>query len=289
LKILIKDLKLYGYHGVREYEKKDGQDFIFNICIYIEDSSLKNSDDLKDTLSYSDIIKVISKINKDKRFDLLETLSRTIAEKIIRMSGLVQKVDIRIEKPRPPIDENLGSVGVEYSLSRYEMLTVKEEEMEVFLSIGSNMGDRKKNIVKAMDLLNNDPRLEMLEASSFYETEPMYVGEQANFYNIAAKIKVKNDMDPFGLLGLIKSIEYDMGRESGKMRNGPRPIDIDILYFGDKKIESDILKIPHPRICERKFVLMPLGEIAPEIKIDDMDIREFIELKKLPEKVKKLR
>jgi len=218
----------------------------------------------------------------------METLSRVIAGKIISMSGLVKKVDVRIEKPRPPIDEDLKSVGVEYSLSRYEVDTGKEESVEVFLSLGSNMGDRDGNIRKALDLLRINPHIDKVKASSLYETEPMYVGDQDNFYNIAVKMKVENRMDPFGLLGLIKGIEYDMGRESGKNRYGPRLIDIDILYFGDKKIKSDILEIPHPRIRERRFVLLPLSEIAMEMKIGGMGIKEYIKKKQMPGMVKKV-
>ena len=83
-------------------------------------------------------------------------------------------------------------------------------------------------------------------------------------------------------------IEYEMGRKSGEKRYGPRPIDIDILYFGDKEIRSDILKVPHPLIRERKFVLVPLGEIAPEIEIEEMNIKAYLEKKQLPGRVEKV-
>ena len=112
------------------------------------------------------------------------------------------------------------------------------------------------------------------------------IEDQADFYNIAAMLKV--GLDPFSLLGLIKGIEHDMGRKAGQKRYGPRPIDIDILYFGEKIIKSDILEIPHPGIGERKFVLLPLSEIAPEIKIEGMDIKSYLDKKKLTEMVKKI-
>jgi 2-amino-4-hydroxy-6-hydroxymethyldihydropteridine diphosphokinase len=114
----------------------------------------------------------------------------------------------------------------------------------------------------------------------------MYVKEQSDFFNIAAMLKV--GLDPFSLLGLIKGIEHDMGRKAEQKRYGPRPIDIDILYYGDRTIKSDILELPHPLIKERKFVLLPLSEIAPDIKIEGMDIRSYLEKKKLTEKVKKI-
>jgi len=270
MKILIKDLVLYGYHGVRDHEKKDGQYFIFNIAIYINDRGLEESDNLKDTLSYSDVIEEIKEINKGKRCDLLETLCRVMAGAIMDMSSLVEKVDIRIEKPDPPIDEKLGSVGVEYTSSRLGGYTGADNGETAFLSLGSNMGDRKANIEKALESLERDPRIQVVKTSSYYETAPMYDKDQPNFYNIAAMLKV--GLDPFSLLGLIKGIEHDMGRKAGQKRYGPRPIDIDILYYGDRTIKSDILQVPHPLINERKFVLLPLSEIAPGITIDGMDI-----------------
>lgn len=286
MKILIKDLVLYGYHGVRDHEKKDGQYFIFNISIYINDSGLEESDDLADTLSYSDVIKEVKEINKTKRCDLLETLCRVVAGAVMDMSSMIEKVDIRIEKPDPPIDEKLGSVGVEYTSSRLGGYTGIKNGETVFLSLGSNTGDRKANIEKALESLERDPRIQVARVSSFYETSPMYVEEQSDFYNIAAMLKV--GLDPFSLLGLIKGIEHDMGRKTGQKRYGPRLIDIDILYYGDRTIKSDILELPHPLIKERKFVLLPLSEIAPDIRIDDMEIKSYLEKKELTEKVKKI-
>lgn len=288
MKILVKDLKLFGYHGVREHEKKNGQYFIFNIRVDIEDEGLEDSDDLRETLSYSDVIKEVKKINKEQRCDLLETLSRKIAEKIIDMSDLVKKVDVRVEKPDPPIDEELGSVGVQYSFYRDKNQKDENKAVRVLLSLGSNMGDRGKNIQEALGILESDPHIKVMKISSLYETEPMYVEDQESFYNIAAEIEVDRQMGPFRLLGLVKSIEYDMGRKSGEKRYGPRLIDIDILYYGDEKIESGILEIPHPRISERRFMLIPLAQIAPEIKIDDMDIGSYITNTKLSGKVEKI-
>jgi 2-amino-4-hydroxy-6-hydroxymethyldihydropteridine diphosphokinase len=202
------------------------------------------------------------------------------------MSSLVEKVDIRIEKPDPPIDEKLGSVGVEYTSSRLGGYTGIENGETVFLSLGSNTGDRKANIEKALESLERDPRIQVVKISSYYETAPMYVEEQSDFYNISAMLKV--GLDPFSLLGLIKGIEHDMGRKAGQKRYGPRPIDIDILYYGDRTIKSDILELPHPLIKERKFVLLPLSEIAPDIKIEGMDIKSYLGEKNLTEKVEKI-
>ena len=299
-KIFVKNLNLYGYHGVREHEKKDGQYFLFNIEVLIEDSDYSNRDKLENTLSYSDVIREVKRINKSKKYDLLETFSQVLANRIMEMSGLVRKVAIKIEKPSPPIDEKLDGVGVEYILDKDSRRSVETGGIksgniknsgtgdlnEAYLSLGSNMGNRKINLKKALKLLEGNPSIGIENISSLYETEPMYIKDQKSFYNIVVKASIESNMGPFELLGFIKSMEYDLGRVKAGIRNGPRPIDIDILYFGDEIIESEILEIPHPKIGERKFVLLPLSEVASDIKFDGSDLKTYINKIHLPEKVK---
>ena len=299
-KIFVKNLKLYGYHGVREHEKKDGQYFLFNIEVLIEDSDYSNRDKLENTLSYSDVIREVKRINKSKKYDLLETFSQVLANRIMEMSGLVRKVAIKIEKPSPPIDEKLDGVGVEYILDKDSRRSVETGGIksgniknsgtgdlnEAYLSLGSNMGNRKINLKKALKLLESNPSIGIESISSLYETEPMYIKDQKSFYNIVVKTSIENNMGPFELLGTIKAIEYSLGRKNVEVRYEPRPIDIDILYFGNEIIESEILEIPHPKIGERKFVLLPLSEIAPDIKLGGSNLKTYIKKTHLLEKVK---
>lgn len=116
-RILIKNLNLFGYHGVREEEKTNGQNFLFNITIYIKKGSLVG-DNIESTVNYSDVIKLVKKINSKERFNLLETLSQNLAAKILNMSQLIKKVKVRVEKTSSPIEENLQSVGVECTLEK---------------------------------------------------------------------------------------------------------------------------------------------------------------------------
>jgi len=299
-KIFVKNLKLYGYHGVRELEKNDGQYFLFSIEVLIEDSDYSGRDKLENTLSYSDVIREVKRINKTEKYDLLETFSQVLANRIMELSGLVRKVNIRIEKPSPPIDEKLDTVGVEYVLDKDGSRPVRTRKQKpgniensktgdsntVYLSLGSNMGNRKINLKKALKLLKGNPGIDIENISSLYETEPMYLEDQKSFYNIVVRASIESTMGPFELLGSIKAIEYGLGRRKVGTRYGPRLIDIDILYFGDEVIKSEILEIPHPKIIERKFVLLPLSEIAPDIKVGRSDIKKYIKKTHLPEKVK---
>jgi len=287
-RILIKDLNLFGYHGVKESEKKDGQNFCFNIEILISKGSFLNDDDIDNTVNYSEVIKLIKRINSSERFNLLETFSQTVAEDIMKISPLVDKVIVRIEKTSPPIKENLESVGVEYVLDRKREEKDKFEKgkVDIYLSLGSNVGDRENNLRKAVDLISSNPNINVVKVSSIYETEPMYLKDQNSFYNVVLQAHTGIELGPFEMIGFLKGIEYDFGRRGSEKKYGPRIIDIDLLYYGEMVIESDFLTLPHPGIEERKFVLAPLSEIAPELKIKSRNIGKFIADCNLTEKVK---
>ncbi len=129
-KIFIKNLKLFGYHGVNPEEKINGQDFIFNVAVKLKEDCEKPvialNDDISNTVNYSEIIAVIKRVNSAKKFDLLETLSRQIAQNILDFSPLILKVKVKVEKPNPPIKEELESVGVVCKLKKSEHEQLKE-------------------------------------------------------------------------------------------------------------------------------------------------------------------
>lgn len=129
-----------------------------------------------------------------------------------------------------------------------------------YLSLGSNLGNRQANISQALQHLR--PRAEIGPVSSWYETEPVGMPDQPPFYNIACRIRTT--LAPQALLEFLKRIEKRMGRQE-TVRNGPRCIDIDILLYDDLVLTGESLRIPHPRMHERAFVLTPMAEIAPKV------------------------
>ena len=131
------------------------------------------------------------------------------------------------------------------------------QPVTVYLGLGSNMGDRQDNLDRALDFLSQ--RLRIDRVSSVYDTEPVGNVEQPHFLNLVCQVNTR--LAPRELLTLAKSIESKLGRTSGKS-NASRPIDIDILFYGDQVIETPELVIPHPKLAERAFVLIPLAEIA---------------------------
>ncbi len=138
---------------------------------------------------------------------------------------------------------------------------MSSELVTVYLSLGSNMGNRQDNLERALDFLLQ--RLRVGQISSIYETEPIGNAEQPHFLNLVCQVYTR--LAPQGLLTLAKGIESKLGRTFGKS-NAPRPIDIDILFYGDQVIETTELVIPHPRLAERFFVLVPLAEIAADLR-----------------------
>ncbi len=133
------------------------------------------------------------------------------------------------------------------------------EAVTVYLSLGSNLGDRQSNLDRALEFLSQ--RLRMGKVSSIYDTEPLGDSNQPRFLNLVCQAFTR--LEPSALLALAKGIERKLGRvgKSGK----PRTIDIDILLYGDQVIDTPELVIPHPKMTERAFVLIPLDEIAPDI------------------------
>jgi 2-amino-4-hydroxy-6-hydroxymethyldihydropteridine diphosphokinase len=134
--------------------------------------------------------------------------------------------------------------------------------MVYYLSLGSNLGRRATNLTRARRLLARSG-VDVVQASSVYETEPVDLPDQPWFLNQV--LRVQADLDPPALLRLVKTIETEMGRVPA-LPKGPRLIDIDILLADDAVIEAPDLVIPHPRLHLRNFVLVPLGEIAPDIR-----------------------
>jgi len=132
--------------------------------------------------------------------------------------------------------------------------------MKVYLGLGSNLGNRKATLEKSLQLLGE--RLHVEKVSSLYETEPMSYVEQPRFLN--AVCRAETDIGPLQLLSLIKGIEASLGRVPS-FPNAPRPIDVDILFYGDLIMQTPELTIPHPRIEERAFVLIPLFELDEEL------------------------
>ncbi|MCE5314580.1 MAG: 2-amino-4-hydroxy-6-hydroxymethyldihydropteridine diphosphokinase [Armatimonadota bacterium] len=138
------------------------------------------------------------------------------------------------------------------------------ETKTAYLSLGANIGDKAANLREAIELIDANEAGSVSQISSFYETSPVGLVDQPDFVNAA--IRIETTLDPFALLALCNRIEQKLGRER-TIRWGPRVIDIDILLYEGVNISEERLTIPHPRMMERGFVLVPLAEIAPDLTL----------------------
>lgn len=145
---------------------------------------------------------------------------------------------------------------------------------EAFLGLGSNLGKKRANLEKALEILGNHPQVNILKVSSFYETEPVGYLDQDWFLNIV--VKIDTALTPWELLAVCQSIEEKLFRKR-EIRWGPRTIDVDILLYENFSSQSEALTVPHPRMKERAFVLVPLQEIEPDLELDGISITRILE------------
>jgi len=146
-----------------------------------------------------------------------------------------------------------------------------------FLALGSNLGDREAELAEALDRLAE--RMEVVAVSPVYESEPAGYADQPRFLNLVAR--VETELAPPALLDAVQAVERRMGRERS-FRDAPRIIDIDILLYDDVRMTTDALTLPHPRMNRRAFVLRPLADLAPELRIPGIgSVRDALRMDKL--------
>ncbi|EKN70339.1 2-amino-4-hydroxy-6-hydroxymethyldihydropteridine pyrophosphokinase [Neobacillus bataviensis LMG 21833] len=154
-------------------------------------------------------------------------------------------------------------------------------ENRAFIALGSNIENRYDNITSAIKWLTSHPNIELVNYSSIYETDPVGYEDQNLFLNMV--IEIMTGLNAMELLEFCLKTELELGRKR-EVRWGPRTIDLDILIFNQENIETEKLTVPHPRMVERSFVMVPLAEITPEQRIPGVDKPLNLLLNELPDK-----
>ncbi len=246
--LIIKDLEVYANHGVFEEEKKLGQKFMISVAIgyNMKESALGN--DLEKSVHYGLLSQELTKEFTKTSYDLIETCAYKLLEYIFEKYPIIKKVEVTIKKPWAPIGLPLETVQV----------TVARQKRRYFVSIGTNIGDKEKNIEESIELLGKSARI--IKKSANYQTEAWGKTDQDDFLNCV--VEAESIEEPIDFLHLLQTIENQMGRVRVE-KWGSRIIDLDIIYADKEIIYEDNLIIPHPYIHERLFVLEPLNEIAP--------------------------
>ena len=251
--IRIDDLEIYAYHGVFPKEKKQGQRFFINAKIETEFREAARTDDLEKSIHYGEVCERINQIFTKNSYDLIETAAFKTAEDLLHTFPKIQKIYLEVRKPEAPIPMKFASVSVELSLQWHK----------VFLSFGSNLGEKEKYVREALERIAKAKEFRNLTVSDFYQSEAYGGVQQDNFLN--GVLFIETYLTPYELLGWIHETEELAGRKR-TIHWGPRTLDLDILFYDDLVIDKSDLQIPHKDMKNRDFVLLPLKQLAPYMR-----------------------
>lgn len=251
--IRIDNLEVYAYHGVYPEENEKGQKFYVNLILYTDTHAAGLTDQLELSTNYGEVCHFITRWMQEHTCKLIETVAEKLAVAILLKFNLIKTVSLEIRKPYAPIGLPFESVSVR----------IERGWHEVYLAVGSNMGDKEAYIRGGIEALNRHPQIVVEKISELLETEPYGGVEQDVFLNGALKIRTL--LSPDELLSVLHSIEAEANRER-LVHWGPRTLDLDIVFFDKLVYEDDDLIIPHVDMQNRYFVLKPLSELAPNYR-----------------------
>jgi dihydroneopterin aldolase/2-amino-4-hydroxy-6-hydroxymethyldihydropteridine diphosphokinase len=257
-------IRVSGTIGVLAEEQARTQPFEVDLVLDFDASAAGATDELARSVDYGVPIAIAHRIVSGERHQLLERVATRIAEEILLLDG-VEAVEVTVRKLKVPVGEDVRSSAVRIRRERIGRHRRPKRWATAYLALGSNLGDRRDHLRRALARLPFDEPgggLRVTARSGVYETDP--VGgpdDQGAYLNLA--VEVETTLDPFQLLERCLATEAVGGRDRS-VRWGPRTIDIDVLLYDDVRIESPDLTLPHPRMWERRFVLEPLSDIAPQ-------------------------
>lgn len=250
--ICIRDIEVFAYHGVMKEENALGQKFLITASLSLSTREAGISDDLEKSVNYAEVCRIIKEYAENNTFKLIETLAEGIARLILTGYDIIEAVTVEIKKPWAPVQIPVDTVSV----------SIKRCWHDAYLSIGSNMGDKKRHLDLAVERLGMSDGIKVMDISDYIVTAPVGYTSQDDFLNAA--VHIKTVLEPNELLLVIHDIE----NMDGRVRNihwGPRTIDIDIILYDELIINTKDLTIPHPEAENREFVLKPLSQIAPKV------------------------
>lgn len=263
--IRINNLEVFGHHGVFEEETKLGQKFVVSAELFMDLRQAGLSDDLTMSVHYGEVCRAINDFMKEKNYYLIEAAAEDMAKMLLTRFDKLSGLKLEIKKPWAPIGLHLEEVSV----------NIERGWHDVYLGLGSNMGDRKANIENALLRMEDDDDIKVCEVSGLINSKPYGYTDQDDFLNGAAHIKTL--YTPSELLRCVNQIEALAGR-TRDIKWGPRTLDIDILFYDNMTIDTENLTVPHADMKNRDFVLKPLNEIAPWLRhpVYNMTVREML-------------
>lgn len=272
--ITISELEVFAFHGVLKEENALGQKFLITAELYMDVTEAAGEDNISKSINYAQVCKEIDTYLRANTFKLIETMADRLAKHLLISYKALDKVSVTVKKPWAPILMTLDTVSV----------SVERGWHHVYLSLGSNMGDREENMKKAIRLLDEAEDCRVIRKSALRITEPVGPVKQEDFLNGAVYLQTLKT--PKELLALANGIEKELKRVRD-IHWGPRTIDIDILLYDDQIIQTEDLTIPHIEMDKRIFVLEPMAEIAPWLKhpILNKSMTELLEIQHFMQEV----
>lgn len=251
--IKISGLRIFANHGVYEEERRLGQDFYVNATLFVNMEKSGSSDELADAVNYGSVCAFMHQFLTGNTFRLLEKAVTQTIKAVLKEFPLLDGMEMELCKPQAPISLPFDNISVKRSLFWHT----------VYLSIGSNMGDKRAYLDFAKNELSNRQDIRHVIFSEYIVTKPYGGVKQDDFLNGA--IKLQTLLSPRELLELLHTIESKAERKRTR-RWGPRTLDLDIVFYDKLIYESDDLIIPHVDMHNREFVLKPLCELAPNFR-----------------------
>ncbi|UVI37072.1 2-amino-4-hydroxy-6-hydroxymethyldihydropteridine diphosphokinase [Brevibacterium spongiae] len=290
-RIELRGLTVRGNHGVFDFEKRDGQDFVIDVTLHTSIAAAAATDDLAETIHYGELAEDVAGIVENNTFDLIETLADRIADHCL---SLCEHVEVVVHKPSAPIQRAFDDVRIRVERRRTaaphaadpaEPATLAPasassdadgtdraggtDRTEAYLNLGANLGDARDTLDQAVEALDRHPDITVERRSSLYRTAPWGGVEQNYFLNLG--LIVTTTLSALELLSVAQGIEVACGR-TRELRWGPRTLDIDLIRFGPEADElvssTPRLTLPHPRAHERAFVLAPWAELVGETMLN---------------------
>lgn len=275
-RIMLQGISARGHHGVLDFEKTDGQDFIVDVALEVDLRRPGRSDLLAHTVDYSEVAADVVALVTGPSLDLIETLADRIALAALKRP-LVQAVRVTVHKPQAPVGVPFDDVRVQVERQRDE---------PVVIALGANLGAVQATLEAAVRALGDVDGLRISAVSELFETDPVGGPEQPVYLN--AVVLARTRLAPFALLTELHAIEADRGRVR-ETRWGARTLDLDLIQYGDPEKGTEVfsvdpeLLLPHPRAHERAFVLAPWRALDAEAQLRVGD--ELVPVSELLERV----
>ena len=255
-RIEVRGLVVTTLVGVLPHERALAQPIQIDLDLHVSLRDAGRSDDLADTADYGDVAERVAGVVREAKDVLLERLADRVADEVLSIDR-VEAVDVTITKLRPPIPEHVTSTAVRIRRLRSETERPDLDPHTAIVALGSNLGDREHYLRHAVSSLPG-----ITAMSQVFETDPVGgPGGQGAYLNMI--VVLSTTLDPYALLRRCRRIEADALRQR-IVHWGPRTLDVDLLFYDDIRIDDPLLTIPHPRYAERRFVLAPLSEVAPD-------------------------